>query len=150
MIAVSLHYLCQEVVLVLVEHCQAREPKVNCYLVSVSVPTAHGGGYLRCPGPFIRDWIYPKCLILGLVQRMLPPKMRDWREGPTSLSALRGHTAMVPFLVLGTSLVTNYSLFCFFCYLIDLVRFSQAGFWADFSSLPLGPRGLPQGGQGAG
>lgn len=33
-----------------------------------------------------------------------------------------------------------FSALCI-CYLLDLVRFSQAGFWADFSSLPLGPRG---------
>lgn len=110
--------------------------------LSVSVHTAHGGGYAQFPGPFTHDWIYPECLILGLVQRMLPLKMRGWREGPTSLSVLQWNMTVVPFLVPGTQLVTKHFLFCF-VYLLssDLVQFSQAGFWADFSSLPLGPRG---------
>lgn len=34
------------------------------------------------------------------------------------------------------------------CYLTDLVRFSQAGFGADFSSLPLGPGAYHRVGKG--
>lgn len=57
--------------------------------LSVSVHTAHAGGCLQFPGPLIHDWTYPKCPNLGLVQRMLPLEIRDWTEGPASLSVLQ-------------------------------------------------------------
>lgn len=88
-----------EVILVLAEHCQAWGPAPSRAAQGKPLPGWPPASLVSscsyCPRRSLppapstaHTWMYPKHLILRLLQRTLPLKMRDWAERASVSSAL--------------------------------------------------------------